>query len=1259
MDKMKPILNKIKFFWGKTKPKVILFLKKIAIILVKILNFLKKWIKIGFNKSIKYLKKIREWVKVFFNQKVKKIAKKILPISKKFLVKTGALIYSKIKIFIVTIFQKSKKVARNLILFSKNKIPLFIKFTKKIFLKIKSIIKKVFSILKVFCSTFIQWFIQKAKKLSFKKKLFFIFKSIRKSLLRIARVMKRLFFCLLIKSKVGFKNLFLGLKKSFKFLKKYIGFFFKGMFKAIIRVAKKIKFIVPQFTKKSVSFILRVFSKMNIVFIAFFKKSITFCNKTVKHIQKLGVIFVRSTKSVWCFLKKTVKNFIIITYKILKNIFYLFKKSLAKLKLLSRKIIKLNLSFFKTIAISLKKWCKAFKIFSIYLSKAFFNTGKKFYKGGYFVISLIGKSFIKTVKITANILLKLKRITISFLKLISVYAKNIICKSSYYIVIIAKAVSKPIIYIFKISKEITKKVKKSNRLLTSFKSVVFLWPGKIMAKRIRNFYFCAKILKVIFRKIFSLYLLLVSGMKLGIIFVNFCKKKVLKLILNTKKMLLFFFRKKWFIIFFTKKSFLWVKRLFSLSFYLRKQAIHLEKKEQKIRKFYFIQFSLPKINQMISLLKYLTKLIHWKLAFKIFWKNIKIIFNLYALFKWLFTWPIRYILKWEKRIERVGNLKIKSARKMNTKSENYNDKINNKINKVLSLKVRFLSKLFSTNWLKKGYQLSIFLVISLTLYSFNLATMGTSSLKNKIVSNVVVANHKTNFNDENLIVKISNKKLKSSFIQLYNNDVNVTAENQSYFNFHNISLVNQKLKEMQVLNDQKMIITDNNIDNSNPIYIEGLALVVHAENPIKNISYKNVQNIFEQKISNWIKINGISKKIHIMIDQQSIFNYKNRFKVASIHEINSSLRQKNNTLAVVSLKNLNPSMKVLMIDYTYPSKTEILRNRYVLGKALRIQNGSNSSKKLSGHTSLIAGGDVIWDRGVHRKIKEHGYQYIIKDLANLFKYGDISVVNLENPISERGDRHNLDKGIFFKAKPKYISILTEMGVNLVSMANNHTFDYGLTAAIDTTKILKKNKIRYVGFGLDTHEALMGTTYNIHNKKIRVVGYNTVPPLNVKAKENWPGISIVDRNTLKKEIQKAKNKMDYLIILIHSGSEYNYYPNEWKVKLFRKMIDYGADIILGSHPHVVQSMEMYKGKPIIYSLGNLIFDQYRFPVTRDEMVVELNFYNGKLNYVFPHFFKVNKEFKPVAVHHHHKEIILSRINRLKRNSFVKSNYSAGE
>ena len=260
--------------------------------------------------------------------------------------------------------------------------------------------------------------------------------------------------------------------------------------------------------------------------------------------------------------------------------------------------------------------------------------------------------------------------------------------------------------------------------------------------------------------------------------------------------------------------------------------------------------------------------------------------------------------------------------------------------------------------------------------------------------------------------------------------------------------------------------------------------------------------------------------------------------------------------------------------------------------------------------SIIAGGDIMLARGTARYMERYGHTYPFQKIAEEIKKCDIAVANLESPISSRGSLFSPFKGIYFRAEPGALQGLVFSGFDVLTLANNHALDWGAQAIEDTMKLLEHEGIRHTGVGPTRSEALDPAVLNVKGTSIAFLSYNCIYPFTVGTQENRMVTLTLDEGSLKQEIEAAKSGHDLLVVLVHSGKEYLLHPEEEKVRVLRKLVDYGADIVLGTHPHVIQDMEIYRDGLIFYSLGNLIFDQNWSEETSRGLLVEMSFIGNR-------------------------------------------------
>ena len=215
------------------------------------------------------------------------------------------------------------------------------------------------------------------------------------------------------------------------------------------------------------------------------------------------------------------------------------------------------------------------------------------------------------------------------------------------------------------------------------------------------------------------------------------------------------------------------------------------------------------------------------------------------------------------------------------------------------------------------------------------------------------------------------------------------------------------------------------------------------------------------------------------------------------------------------------------------------------------------------------------------------------ELIDEMKSADIMMVNNEFPYSDRGAPLP-EKQFTFRAKPSYVSYLNEMGVDIVSLANNHAYDYGEEAFLDTLQVLKDADIHYVGAGVNAAEAIRPVYFVINDMKIAFVSATQIErndvPDTKEATENTPGVfRCWNGEKLMQVVKEAKENSDFVIVYVHWGTE-NQEETDWAQDTQSvELTGAGADLIVGDHPHIVQKVDIINGVPVFFSMGNFLFN----------------------------------------------------------------------
>jgi len=270
-----------------------------------------------------------------------------------------------------------------------------------------------------------------------------------------------------------------------------------------------------------------------------------------------------------------------------------------------------------------------------------------------------------------------------------------------------------------------------------------------------------------------------------------------------------------------------------------------------------------------------------------------------------------------------------------------------------------------------------------------------------------------------------------------------------------------------------------------------------------------------------------------------------------------------------------------------------------------VEPGTGSAGQVSGKSIKLAFvGDVLLADKVNALMKTHGYGYPYAKASDYLKNPDLTAANLESPITTRGTPAP-NKQFVFQGSPAALPALTESGIDVVSLANNHTLDMGVVGLLDTIGHLDEAGMPHVGGGNDESEAYQPVILEAKGVKVAYIGLSRVLPIvEWKATKDRPGVAeSYDPTRGLEAIRKAKEKADLVVVMVHWGIERNDYPEKYQQALARQYIDAGADLVIGSHPHVLQGFETYKGKWIAYSLGNFIFNMTKTEKTKDTGVLD--------------------------------------------------------
>ncbi|HEY0429530.1 MAG TPA: CapA family protein [Pyrinomonadaceae bacterium] len=260
--------------------------------------------------------------------------------------------------------------------------------------------------------------------------------------------------------------------------------------------------------------------------------------------------------------------------------------------------------------------------------------------------------------------------------------------------------------------------------------------------------------------------------------------------------------------------------------------------------------------------------------------------------------------------------------------------------------------------------------------------------------------------------------------------------------------------------------------------------------------------------------------------------------------------------------------------------------------------------------TFLAVGDMMISRGVASRIVGANDPLLpFRKMESVLRSTDFNFGNLEVPIS--GRNNIVGKGLVFNMNTRDIVGLKTYNFKVLNLANNHALDQGINGVRETRKFLAENNFTFMGTGENLEEAWQPKIIDVKGVKIGFVGasYSSVNDGGVARNEYVARIE--DKDRLKQAIEKLKaDGAEFIVATMHAGVEYTRRPHQPQVDFAQAAIDYGADIVIGAHPHWIQIFEQYKGKYIFYSLGNFIFDQEWSRDTKEGLTLKITLDNKK-------------------------------------------------
>ncbi len=305
-----------------------------------------------------------------------------------------------------------------------------------------------------------------------------------------------------------------------------------------------------------------------------------------------------------------------------------------------------------------------------------------------------------------------------------------------------------------------------------------------------------------------------------------------------------------------------------------------------------------------------------------------------------------------------------------------------------------------------------------------------------------------------------------------------------------------------------------------------------------------------------------------------------------------------------------------------PAKTTLSSRNYIRVRTVILLLGLLASSHVhsgSGQDAypqiirITAVGDIMLDGSARPELAKSGYDYAFDGTRDLLKQSHVVFGNLEGPLTRRGRAENGKKFVFRSPPMKVARALKQAGFDVVSLANNHSLDYGAVGLDDTINALAAEGIRHVGAGKNSRDARAPTFVVVGNRTIAFLAYSLTFPENFWATRRTPGTAFGHETHIVADVEVARRVADIVLVSFHWGQEGTTELREYQTRLGRAAIDAGAQAVLGHHPHVLQGVEHYKQGVILYSLGNFTFGSYS-QKARHSMIAHLYFTGSQLNQV---------------------------------------------
>ncbi|CAG9613610.1 hypothetical protein BACCIP111899_02829 [Bacillus rhizoplanae] len=322
---------------------------------------------------------------------------------------------------------------------------------------------------------------------------------------------------------------------------------------------------------------------------------------------------------------------------------------------------------------------------------------------------------------------------------------------------------------------------------------------------------------------------------------------------------------------------------------------------------------------------------------------------------------------------------------------------------------------------------------------------------------------------------------------------------------------------------------------------------------------------------------------------------------------------------------------ILLINYVLNSETKNEQNTAVKNKQTEKAKGKEltNKPKEDPEITLTFSGDTMFDWQLRPVIQSKGADYPFQHVKPEIEKADYSFVNLESAFTTREKKYP-GQLFWIKSDPSTLQAIKNTGYDIVNIGNNHTLDYFQDGLLDTIFHVEKIGLPYIGAGKNASDAYTAREVTIKGKKFKFISFvRFMPDSAWVATNDKPGVANgYDLNLVTKTIKEQKKDADYMIVYMHWGVEKTNRPADYQKEYVQKMIEAGANAIVGSHPHWLQGFEYYNKVPVAYSLGNFLFPDYVTGHSAETGVLTIKFKGKDVQMSFNPYMIRNNQVTPL-------------------------------